>query len=78
MGSLDSLKKLTNGEVNYGIKPGLSEAFIIDQTKKNELVSLDISSEEIIGNLLRGRNITRYGTPLDRHIRLHHISSLWE
>lgn len=47
-------------EVNYGIKTGLSEAFVIDGKKKDELVAQDPKSAEIIKPVLRGRDIKRY------------------
>lgn len=43
--------------INYGIKTGLNEAFIISKDKKDELVRLDRKSDEIIKPLLRGRDI---------------------
>ncbi|WP_454046924.1 TaqI-like C-terminal specificity domain-containing protein [Chryseobacterium sp. Marseille-Q8038] len=46
--------------INYGIKTGLNEAFIIDGTKRRELIELDPKSDEIIRPLLRGRDIKRY------------------
>jgi Type I restriction-modification system methyltransferase subunit len=55
-----TLEKFINGEANYGIKFGLTEAFVIDAEKKDELVSQDSKSGEIIGPLLRGRDIKRY------------------
>ncbi|TLT03339.1 Eco57I restriction-modification methylase domain-containing protein [Aliarcobacter cibarius] len=46
--------------INYGIKTGYNEAFIIDEKVKNELIKKDIRSEELIKPLLRGRDIKRY------------------
>ncbi|MFI2742194.1 Eco57I restriction-modification methylase domain-containing protein, partial [Zhouia sp. PK063] len=46
--------------INFGIKTGFNEAFIIDDEKRNELISLDPKSVEIIRPLLRGRDIQRY------------------
>jgi len=52
------------GKESYrGIIPGLSEAFMIDETTKVELVSENSNSANIIGSVLRGRNLTRYGMP---------------
>lgn len=48
-------------KINYGIKTGLNEAFIIDQKKRDELVAKDPKSAEIIKPILRGRDIKRYG-----------------
>jgi type II restriction/modification system DNA methylase subunit YeeA len=48
-------------QINYGIKTGLNEAFIISKEKKDELIKQDPKSEEIIRPILRGRDIKRYG-----------------
>ncbi len=47
--------------INYGIKTGYNNAFIIDKEKRNELINKDPKSEEIIKPILRGRDIKRYG-----------------
>jgi hypothetical protein len=47
--------------INYGIKTGCNEAFIIDKTKRDELIAKDSRSEELIRPILRGRDIKRYG-----------------
>ncbi|MCD8441207.1 BREX-1 system adenine-specific DNA-methyltransferase PglX [Tenacibaculum dicentrarchi] len=54
------LLKDWNVGVKYGIKTGLNEAFIIDEEKKNELISSDINSKKIIEPILRGRDVDRY------------------
>ena len=46
--------------INYGIKTGFNEAFIIDGAKKDELIAADPKSAEIIRPILRGRDIKRY------------------
>ena len=46
--------------INYGVKTGLNEAFIIDGAKKDELIAKDPKSAEIIRPILRGRDIQRY------------------
>lgn len=48
-------------QINYGIKTGLNEAFIISGEKKDELIAEDPKSAEIIRPILRGRDIKRYG-----------------
>lgn len=58
-----SLSKSIN-YYNRGIIPGLSEAFIIDELKKEDFLKKDSNYKKIIGSLLRGRDITRYGIPL--------------
>ena len=47
--------------INYGIKTGLTEAFIIDSMTKERICSEDHKSIEIIKPILRGKNIKRYG-----------------
>ncbi|EER68596.1 Eco57I restriction-modification methylase domain-containing protein [Gemella haemolysans] len=49
-----------NIEINYGIKTGLNDAFIIDKEKYDELVKKDRKNKEILVPLLRGRDINRY------------------
>jgi hypothetical protein len=44
-----------------GILTGCNEAFIIDKTKRDELIKKDSKSAEIIRPILRGRDIKRYG-----------------
>ena len=46
--------------INYGIKTGLNDAFIISTEKKDELIAADPKSAEIIRPILRGRDIFRY------------------
>ena len=46
--------------INYGIKTGFNEAFIIDGKKKNELITQDSRNAEIIKPILRGRDIKRF------------------
>jgi adenine-specific DNA-methyltransferase len=47
-----------------GILTGFNEAFIISGEKKDELISIDPKSAEIIRPILRGRDIKRYGYQL--------------
>ena len=46
--------------INYGIKTGFNEAFIIDGVKKDKLIAADPKNAEIIKPILRGRDIKRY------------------
>ena len=46
--------------INYGLKTGLNEAFIIDGKTRDELIAQDPKSAEIIRPILRGRDIKRY------------------
>ena len=47
-------------EINYGIKTGFNEAFVIDGKKKDELIAKDPKCAEIIKPLLRGRDIQKW------------------
>lgn len=47
--------------INYGIKTGCNDAFIIDGATKDKLVAEDPKSAELIRPILRGRDIKRYG-----------------
>jgi len=49
-----------NVQINYGIKTGLNEAFIIDGTTRQRLIADDPKSAEIIKPILRGKDIKRY------------------
>ncbi|MCK6604267.1 MAG: Eco57I restriction-modification methylase domain-containing protein [Ignavibacteriaceae bacterium] len=46
--------------INYGIKTGLNEAFIIDSETVRRLLNEDRKAGEIIKPLLRGRDITKF------------------
>lgn len=48
-------------KIYRGILTGCNEAFIIDGTKKDELIAKDPKSAEIIRPILRGKDIKRYG-----------------
>ncbi len=56
-----------NIRINYGIKTGFNDAFIIDSAKRNEILEACQSederqrTDEIIRPILRGRDIRRYG-----------------
>ena len=56
-----SLKKFIDGEAYYGIKTGLSEAFLINSNTYQCIVSKDEKAKERIYPFLQGRNITPYG-----------------
>ena len=47
-------------KINYGIKTGLNEAFIISKEKRDELIAADPKSAEIIRPILRGRDIKKH------------------
>ncbi|MDF0714844.1 TaqI-like C-terminal specificity domain-containing protein [Muricauda sp. 334s03] len=47
-------------EINRGFLTGYNAAFIIDEHKKDELIMLDASNEEIIMPILRGRDLKKF------------------
>ena len=47
-------------KINYGVKTGYNEAFIIDEETKERLIKEDKKSAELIKPLVRGRDIKRY------------------
>jgi adenine-specific DNA-methyltransferase len=47
-------------KINYGIKTGYNEAFIIDDATKDKLIEKDPKSADIIKPILRGRDVKRY------------------
>ena len=52
--------KQWNISINFGIKTGFNDAFVIDTNTKNRLIEDDPKSAEIIRPILRGRDIGRY------------------
>ncbi|MDF0720134.1 Eco57I restriction-modification methylase domain-containing protein [Kaistella sp. PBT33-4] len=46
--------------INYGIKTGYNDAFIISAERRKELIEQDPKSVEVIRPILRGRDIKRY------------------
>ncbi|MBD2394127.1 Eco57I restriction-modification methylase domain-containing protein [Cyanobacterium aponinum FACHB-4101] len=46
--------------INYGIKTGYNEAFIIDGKTREYLINQDSKSSEVIKPVLRGRDIEKY------------------
>jgi len=54
------LLKNWNIKINYGIKTGLNEAFIIDTVQKDELCAKDKQCAEIMRPVLRGRDVHKY------------------
>jgi hypothetical protein len=47
-------------KINFGIKTGYNEAFIIDENTKNDLIQQDANNAEIIKPILRGRDVRKY------------------
>jgi hypothetical protein len=47
-------------KINYGVKTGINEAFIISSDIRREIIDSDPSSRELIKPILRGRDIQKY------------------
>ena len=54
------LLKDWNININFGIKTGFNEAFIISEETKNLLLAEDSNNSDIIKPMLRGRDIAKY------------------
>jgi type II restriction/modification system DNA methylase subunit YeeA len=61
------LQEYINGEAKRGILTGLSEAFVIDEATKRDLISRNSSASELLKPFLLGRNITPYGSGRKTH-----------
>ena len=59
--SFPRLIQFINGGANYGIKTGFSEAFILEETTKQQ-ICLDPNSKRFIKPFLQGRDISRFGS----------------
>lgn len=55
-----SLGEYVNTEIKYGVKTGFNNAFIIDKSTKERLVSEDPKSEEILKPIIVGDDIRKY------------------
>jgi type I restriction-modification system DNA methylase subunit len=54
------LKEYVKGEIYYGIKTGLNEAFVIDRETRDKLIAEDKRSAEIIKPFLSGNEVRRF------------------
>ncbi len=54
------LAEYVNGKIYSGIKTGFNEAFIIDETKRAELVAKEPKSAEIIKPLIMGKDVRKW------------------
>jgi hypothetical protein len=54
------LLKEYNIKINFGIKTGYNEAFIIDEEKRSQLIKDDNRNSEIIKPIIRGRDLKKY------------------
>ena len=55
-----SLAEYIGGEAHYGIKTGLTEAFLIPDEDRNKILVKDPKSSKLLNPVLRGRNINRW------------------
>jgi hypothetical protein len=55
-----SLAKYCDGQIGYGVKSGLEEAFVIDENTKAQLIDRNRKAAEIIKPYLNGRDVRRY------------------
>ncbi|NJX13945.1 Eco57I restriction-modification methylase domain-containing protein [Tamlana crocina] len=62
-GEFTSLNEFVGGNANYGIKTGLTKAFLISREDKDRLIKEDPKAEEVIYPFLQGRDVTRYAKP---------------
>lgn len=47
-------------KINFGIKTGFNEAFLLDEETKDRLIKEDKNAEKIIKRLIRGREVEKY------------------
>jgi type I restriction-modification system DNA methylase subunit len=55
-----SLGSLLEGDINYGVKTGMNDAFIISEQKRRNLIEKDEKSKEIIKPVLTGADVRQY------------------
>jgi adenine-specific DNA-methyltransferase len=58
-----NLREYLKGDAFYGIKFGLTEAFVINHDLRSQFIKDDNLNLDLIGPLLRGRNLKPYTTP---------------
>jgi type II restriction/modification system DNA methylase subunit YeeA len=58
-----ALAEYINGEAHYGIKTGLTEAFVIGNENYREIINKDSRNSKIIRSFILGRNIKPYAIP---------------
>lgn len=60
MAGRETLSRLVNGEICMGVKSGLTDAFVIDKSTRDSLISDNPEAKEIIKPLVTGRDVRRY------------------
>jgi hypothetical protein len=58
-----TLGEYIGGEIYYGVKTGFNDAFVIDSETRDQLITDDPRSAELIKPYLGGRDIKRYNYP---------------
>ena len=58
-----TLKEFVHGEAFYGIKPGVTAAYIVNETTKQNIVNGDVKAAEIMVPMVRGRDVKPYYAP---------------
>jgi len=65
------LGEYTNGKILYGIKTGLTKAFVIDRQTYIRLMEQDSRSAEVLKPFVMGKDIQRYDMPtIDKYLLL--------
>lgn len=59
-----TLDEFVNGGIYYGIKTGLSEAFLIDVATRKRIIGEDSNAKELIHPFLQGRDVKPYVSPI--------------
>lgn len=54
------LSDFIHGDARYGVKPGVTKAFIVDAEVKDRIISEDPNSEKWFRQVVRGRDISPY------------------
>jgi hypothetical protein len=54
------LGEYVGGKIQYGIKTGFNEAFVIDRSTRDRLIAEDVKSAEIIKPFVVGEDVKRY------------------
>ncbi|HEV8513584.1 MAG TPA: Eco57I restriction-modification methylase domain-containing protein [Cyclobacteriaceae bacterium] len=60
-----TLSEYIGGEAYYGIKTGLTEAFLITDEQRNDFIEKDKKAHELLKPVVRGRNMHKWFTDQD-------------
>lgn len=64
---MTTLGKYVGGEAYYGLKTGLTKAFLIDEKTKNSLIDKNENSANVIHPFVQGRDVKAYQKPVTNH-----------